>query len=76
MGLLLWLLFGAVVGGVAKWLVPGRCPDGWLPTIALGVVGSFVGGLPFGSNPAGLIGSVVGAVVCLFLFSIWSDDYR
>jgi uncharacterized membrane protein YeaQ/YmgE (transglycosylase-associated protein family) len=74
MGLIMWLVFGAVVGGVAKWALPGRCPAGWVPTIALGVVGSFVGGLPFGGNGAGLIGSVVGAVVCLFLFSVWSDD--
>jgi uncharacterized membrane protein YeaQ/YmgE (transglycosylase-associated protein family) len=74
MGLIMWLVFGAVVGGVAKWALPGRCPAGWVPTIALGVVGSFVGGLPFGAHPAGLIGSVVGAIVCLFLFLIWSDD--
>jgi len=74
MGLIMWLVFGAVVGGAAKWALPGRCPAGWVPTIALGVVGSFVGGLPFGAHAAGLIGSVVGAIVCLFLFSIWSDD--
>ena len=74
MGLLIWLAFGAVVGGVAKWLLPGRCPDGWLPTIALGVVGSFAGGLPFGHGAAGWVGSVVGACVVLFLYSIWSVD--
>jgi hypothetical protein len=74
MGLILWLAFGAIVGGIAKWLMPGRCPQGWLPTIALGVVGSFSGGLPFGQGSAGLIGSVVGACVVMFLYSIWSVD--
>lgn len=74
MSLILFLLFGAIAGGVAKWLLPGKCPTGWVPTIALGVVGSFVGGIPFGGNPAGLVGSVVGACVVLFVYSIWSDD--
>lgn len=74
MSLILFLLFGAIAGGVAKWLLPGKCPTGWVPTIALGVVGSFVGGIPFGGNPAGFVGSVVGACVVLFVYSIWSDD--
>jgi uncharacterized membrane protein YeaQ/YmgE (transglycosylase-associated protein family) len=71
---LFFLAFGAMAGGVAKWLMPGKCPVGWLPTIALGVVGSFVGGLPFGGHPAGFVGSVIGACVVLFAYSIWSDD--
>ena len=69
-----WLIFGAVAGGIAKYLYPGKCPEGWLPTIALGIVGSLAGGLPFGDAPAGLIGSVIGAVVVMFIYSVWSDD--
>jgi uncharacterized membrane protein YeaQ/YmgE (transglycosylase-associated protein family) len=69
-----WLIFGAVAGGIAKYLYPGKCPQGWLPTIALGIIGSLAGGLPFGNQPAGLIGSVIGAVVVMFIYSIWSDD--
>jgi uncharacterized membrane protein YeaQ/YmgE (transglycosylase-associated protein family) len=69
-----WLIFGAVAGGIAKYLYPGKCPEGWLPTIALGVIGSLAGGLPFGDAPAGLVGSVIGAVVVMFIYSIWSDD--
>jgi len=69
-----WLIFGAVAGGIAKYLYPGKCPQGWLPTIALGVIGSLAGGLPFGNQPAGLVGSVIGAVVVMFIYSIWSDD--
>lgn len=73
MGLIVLLAFGAIVGGIAKWLMPGKCPQGWLPTIALGVVGSFAGGLPFGGQ-AGLVGSVIGACVVMFVYSIWSED--
>lgn len=74
MSLLILLAFGAIAGGVAKWFLPGKCPAGWVPTITLGVVGSCVGGLPFGGNPAGFVGSVIGACVVLYAFSIWSDD--
>jgi hypothetical protein len=69
-----FLAFGAIAGGVAKWLMPNKLPDGWVITIGLGTVGSFVGGLPFGGHPAGFVGSVVGACVVLFIYSIWSDD--
>jgi uncharacterized membrane protein YeaQ/YmgE (transglycosylase-associated protein family) len=74
MGLLMWLVFGAIAGGIAKWLYPGKCPEGWVPTIGLGVIGSLAGGLPFGNQPAGLIGSVIGAVVVMFVYSLWSED--
>jgi uncharacterized membrane protein YeaQ/YmgE (transglycosylase-associated protein family) len=70
----MWLVFGAFAGGVAKWLYPGKCPDGWVPTIGLGIIGSLAGGLPFGDAPAGLIGSVIGAVAVMFAYSLWSDD--
>lgn len=74
MSLLMWMVFGAIAGGIAKKLYPGRCPEGWLPTIGLGCIGSLAGGLPFGDAPAGLIGSVIGACVVMFLWSLWSVD--
>jgi uncharacterized membrane protein YeaQ/YmgE (transglycosylase-associated protein family) len=74
MSLVMWLIFGAVAGGVAKWIYPGKCPEGWMPTIGLGIVGSLAGGMPFGDAPAGLIGSVIGAVAVMFAYSLWSDD--
>jgi uncharacterized membrane protein YeaQ/YmgE (transglycosylase-associated protein family) len=73
LSLLTWALFGALAGGIARALVPGRVPAGWLPTIALGVAGSVAGGLPFGAGPAGLLGSVVGAVVVVCLHA-WATD--
>ena len=74
MSLVLWLVFGAIAGGIAKWAMPGKCPDGWVPTIGLGCIGSLAGGLPFGDQPAGLIGSVIGACVVMYLYSLWSSE--
>jgi len=71
--LLTWAIFGAIAGGIARALVPGRVPAGWLPTIALGIAGSIAGGLPFGTGPAGLLGSVVGAVAVM-MFHAWYTE--
>ena len=72
--LLTWAVFGALAGGIARALVPGRVPAGWLPTIALGVAGSIAGGLPFGQGPAGLIGSIVGAVAVVMFHSWYTES--
>ncbi len=74
------LIIGLIAGALARFLVPGRDPMGIGGTIALGVVGSFVGGflgdLLFrggaadrGLSPAGLLGSVVGAVIVLLIYN-------
>jgi uncharacterized membrane protein YeaQ/YmgE (transglycosylase-associated protein family) len=76
MGLILFLIVGLIAGFVARWLVPGPDTMGWLGTMILGVIGSFVGGtlaaLLFGGTldvtPAGLIGSVVGAIIVLLIW--------
>ena len=45
MSILGWVLFGLVVGVVAKFLMPGRDPGGFVITVILGIVGAVVGGL-------------------------------
>lgn len=72
MNLLFVLLFGLIVGAVARWLVPGKDPGGWLTSIVLGILGSFVGeyvgrmlGVSGDERPAGFLMSVVGAVLLL-----------
>ncbi len=45
MEILSWIIFGLVAGAVAKMLMPGRDPGGFIGTIVIGVVGAFVGGL-------------------------------
>ncbi len=69
-----WILFGLIIGAVARLLVPGRQSMGLLSTMLLGVLGSFVGGfagyLLSGGEPlqaAGWIGSVIGAIVVLLI---------
>ena len=73
-----WIIFGAIVGAVARFLMPGRDPMGWVATIVLGIVGSFVGGwlgqLLFAGNAslpppsAGWIGSIIGAIIVLAIY--------
>jgi uncharacterized membrane protein YeaQ/YmgE (transglycosylase-associated protein family) len=45
-----------------------------VPCAALGCLGSVVGGLPFGQGPAGMVGSVIGACVVLYLYTVWSQQ--
>ena len=71
-----WLLFGFVVGLVARALYPGRQWIGFSRTVGLGLLGSFLGGamgtlIAGGSllqpHAAGFLGSILGAVVVLAL---------
>ncbi|MGZ8572227.1 MAG: GlsB/YeaQ/YmgE family stress response membrane protein [Actinomycetota bacterium] len=71
-----WLIVGLIAGALARFLVPGRDPMGVLGTLALGLVGSLIGGLVgnlFAEgdqtfSPAGLIGSILGAVLALVVY--------
>lgn len=74
MGLIAFLVLGLFAGAIARWIMPGPDPMGWLGTMAVGIAGSFVGGtiaaLLFGGtlelSASGLIGSVVGALIVLW----------
>ena len=73
-----WIIFGAIVGVIARFLMPGPDPMGWIGTIVLGIVGSFVGGflaqLFFAGNASlppptsGWLGSIIGAFVVLAIY--------
>ncbi len=76
MGLLAFILFGLVVGLIARAVMPGRQSMGLLATSLLGMAGSFVGGLVgsmidgghlFELRTAGVIGSIIGALLVMFL---------
>ena len=69
------LIIGLVVGVIAKLLMPGRDPGGFIITILLGMAGSFVGtfigralGLYSEGQSAGFIMSVIGAIVLLAIY--------
>jgi uncharacterized membrane protein YeaQ/YmgE (transglycosylase-associated protein family) len=80
LGLILTVIVvGAIAGALARLIVPGRQNMSILATIALGIVGSFVGGflgyLIFGKDasegllqPSGIIGSIIGAVIALVIY--------
>lgn len=72
--LLSWAVFGAIVGGIAKAIMPGKVKDGWLPAIGIGVAGSIIGGLPFGEGPAGVVGSVLGAILLVYALEAWRSS--
>lgn len=71
--ILIWMAFGLIAGAIARLLVPGRQPIGLLATMALGIIGSLVGGgltwLVTGDamQPAGWIMSIIGAVIVLLI---------
>jgi uncharacterized membrane protein YeaQ/YmgE (transglycosylase-associated protein family) len=75
MGILSWILFGLVVGIIAKLLMPGRDPGGFIVTILIGIAGALLGGFVgqamglYGpGESAGWIMSIVGAIVLLALY--------
>ncbi len=75
MGIIWMIIIGAIVGLLARALMPGQQSMGWIGTILLGIVGSFVGGFLstlVGSNgsvadlhPAGFLWSLIGALIVL-----------
>jgi uncharacterized membrane protein YeaQ/YmgE (transglycosylase-associated protein family) len=76
MGIIWMVLLGLVAGLIAKALMPGKDPGGWIVTAVLGIAGSIVGGWLFGilgvggGGPAGLIGSVIGAMILLWIYRV------
>lgn len=78
MGILAWIIFGLIVGAIAKFIMPGTQGGGWLITIILGIVGALIGGFLAGAlgigddgNPwdIGTIAiSVLGAILVLFIY--------
>jgi uncharacterized membrane protein YeaQ/YmgE (transglycosylase-associated protein family) len=75
MGILGWILFGLIVGALAKLVMPGRDPGGIVVTSALGIVGAILGGFAgrllgmyqYGES-AGYIMATLGAIVLLFAY--------
>jgi uncharacterized membrane protein YeaQ/YmgE (transglycosylase-associated protein family) len=74
-GILGWIVFGLIIGVLAKLVMPGRDPGGMIVTIVLGIVGAVLGGYigqavgMYGPNQsAGVFMSILGAVVVLFIY--------
>jgi uncharacterized membrane protein YeaQ/YmgE (transglycosylase-associated protein family) len=85
MGIIAWIVFGFIVGLIARAIVPGRQSMGFILTTLLGVAGSIVGGLvatglsggsPYDAHPVGFLGSLLGAIVLLLLGSFATRSRR
>lgn len=81
MGLVAFILFGLIVGLIARAVMPGRQSMGLIATTLLGIAGSFVGGLigslfyggsVFDLHAAGIIGSIIGALLVMFVVGFGS----
>ena len=77
MGVIGWIVFGGLVGIVAKFLMPGRDPGGFIVTIVLGIVGALLGGyigralgIYRGDDPVGFVMAVIGSIVLLALYRV------
>jgi uncharacterized membrane protein YeaQ/YmgE (transglycosylase-associated protein family) len=79
---LIWMaILGLIAGAIAKLIMPGKDPGGILITMLLGIAGSILGGLlgrmlgigrgGQGFTTAGLIGSIIGAIILLAIYRWW-----
>jgi len=78
-GLMGWILFGLVVGLIAKLLMPGRDPGGFIVTVILGIVGAVVGGwlgrilgLYGPDQPAGFFMALLGSIILLGIYRLFT----
>ena len=77
LGIVGWIVFGLVVGVIAKLIMPGRDPGGIIVTMLLGIVGAVLGGFLGRSlgfygpqQAAGWLMSIAGAIVVLFIYRL------
>lgn len=81
MSIIGWLIVGLIAGAIARFLVPGRDPFGLVGTMLLGLGGSLLGGLlgnliageGLALTAAGLLGSIVGAIILLLIYRVAID---
>ncbi|HEX8214349.1 MAG TPA: GlsB/YeaQ/YmgE family stress response membrane protein [Allosphingosinicella sp.] len=76
-GILGWIVIGALAGGLAKLIMPGRDPGGCIVTILLGIGGALLAGFVGNAlgwytrgQAGGFIAAVLGAIVILFIYRL------
>jgi uncharacterized membrane protein YeaQ/YmgE (transglycosylase-associated protein family) len=80
-----WVIFGLVVGAIAKMIMPGKDPGGWIVTILLGISGSLIGGYvaqildldAVGTNEfsfINMLAAIGGAIVLLGVFRLFNKN--
>lgn len=78
MGILYTIVIGFIIGVIAKFLMPGKDPGGFIITTLLGIAGSWVGGwistMLGGVGAVGWIGSVLGAMLLLWIYRMMNKN--
>ena len=76
-GILGWILFGLIVGAIAKLVMPGKDPGGIIVTMLLGIVGAVIGGylgralgIAGPGEPVGWIMAIIGAILVLAIYRV------
>ena len=80
MGILSWIIVGLIAGVIAKLIMPGNDPGGFIVTILIGIVGAIIGGFVVGLfgggdvvtglNLTSILDAVLGAVILLRLYRL------
>jgi len=80
MGILSWIVVGAIAGVLAKWIMPGKDPGGIIVTVLIGIVGAIIGGFIVGLFVAGdvltginlttIVVAVLGAILLLIVYRL------
>lgn len=80
MGILTWIIFGLIAGGLAKLIMPGRDPGGCIVTMLLGVAGAFLGGFLYeqflgrgfnaGFDVPSMLTAILGALIILAIYRL------
>jgi uncharacterized membrane protein YeaQ/YmgE (transglycosylase-associated protein family) len=76
MSFIMFLIFGLIIGALARLIVPGREPGGWIVSLVIGVVGAYLGGFigravgayPSYQSTGGWVASLIGAIVVAFIY--------
>ena len=79
MNWLVWIIFGLLAGAIAKFIMPGKDPSGFIVTIIIGILGAVVGGYlgslllgvgVSGFNFPSMLVAIGGSVLLLFLYRL------
>lgn len=79
MDILGWLIVGLIAGWLAKLVVPGREPGGFLATMAIGLIGSLIGGFVWrvmfnSAGAGGILVAFVGSCILLLLYHAFTNN--
>lgn len=79
MGIISWIVLGLIAGALAKWIMPGDDPGGFIVTILIGIAGAFVGGFVGSLVGLGTVGglslgsivtAIIGALILLYAYRL------